>query len=210
MSETELVRTPLYVGIGVIAAAVLFALLVSDSDESAVKFDVMNATFDVGCRSSLEPGYDFDDINPLTFTDGVWQGPTPYETYLDTRYVSLGEPVVANVVEESPGPEVVVGLSCSAGNYAFGGEVHVFAGNSREARRLGGPFPGGIDDVREYMRLSSGYVVEGSISTRVWETLDTDPRCCPSKYVIVKRKWKNDNWVETGREVWERTVHERG
>ena len=210
MSETELVRTPLYVGIGVIAAAVLFALLVSDSDESAVKFDVMNATFDVGCRSSLGSGYDFDDINPLTLTDGVWQGPTPYETYLDTRYVSLGEPVVANVVEESPGPEVVVGLSCSAGNYDFGGEVHVFAGNSREARRLGGPFPGGIDDVREYMRLSSGYVVEGSISTRVWETLDTDTRCCPSKYVIVKRKWKDGNWVETEREVWERTVYDWG
>ena len=88
--------------------------------------------------------------------------------------------------------------------------MHVFAGNSREARRLGGPFPGGIKDVREYMRLSSGYVVEGSISTRVWETLDTDTRCCPSKYVIVKRKWKDGNWVETEREVWERTVHERG
>ena len=193
-----------------IEVAALFVLLVSDSDESEVKFDVMNATFDVGCRSSLEPGYDFDDINPLTFTDGVWQGPTPYETYLDTRYVSLGEPVVANVVEESPGPEVVVGLSCSAGNYDFGGEVHVFAGNSREARRLGGPFPGGIKDVREYMRLSSGYVVEGSISTRVWETLDTDTRCCPSKYVIVKRKWKDGNWVETEREVWERTVYDWG
>ncbi len=48
------------------------------------------------------------------------------------------------------------------------------------------------------------------VSTRVWETLDTDTRCCPSKYVIVERKWKNDNWVETEREVWERTVHERG
>ena len=210
MGETELVRTPLYVGIGVIAAAVLFALLVSDSDESAVKFDVMNATFDVGCRSLLEPRYAFDDVNPLTFTDGVWKLPTPYETYLDTRYVSLGEPVVANVVEESPGPEVVVALNCYAGNIYLGDEVHVFAGNSREARRLGGPFPGGIDDVREYMRLSSGYVVEGSISTRVWETLDTDPRCCPSKYVIVKRKWKDGNWVETEREVWERTVYDRG
>ena len=210
MSETELVRTPLYVGIGVIAVAVLFALLVSDSDDSEVKFDVMNATFDVGCRSSLEPGYDFDDINPLTFTDGVWQGPTPYETYLDTRYVSLGEPVVADVVEESPGPEVVVGLSCSAGNYDFGGEVHVFAGNSREARRLGGPFPGVIEDVGEYMRLSSGYVIESSISARVWETLDTDAGCCPSKYVIVKRMWEDGIWVETEREVWERTVHERG
>jgi hypothetical protein len=208
LGNTGLVRAPLYVGLGVIAVAVLFVLLVSDSDESEVEFDVMNATFDVGCRSSLKPGYDFDDINPLTFTDGVWRGPTPYETYLDTRYVSLGEPVVANVVEESPGPEVVVGLSCSAGNYAFGGEVHVFAGNSREARRLGGPVPGGIDDVREYMRLSSGYVVEGSISTRVWETLDTDAGCCPSKYVIVKRKWKDGNWVETEREVWERTVYD--
>ena len=88
--------------------------------------------------------------------------------------------------------------------------MHVFAGNSREARRLGGQFLGGIEDVREYMRLSSGYVVEGSISTRVWERLDTDARCCPSKYVIVKRKWKDGNWVETEREVWERTVYDWG
>ena len=209
MSETELVRTPLYVGIGVIAAAVLFALLVSDSDESAVKFDVMNATFDVGCRSSLEPGYDFDDINPLTFTDGVWQGPTPYETYLDTRYVSLGEPVVADVVEESPGPEVVVGLSCSAGNYDFGGEVHVFAGNSREAKRLGQAVAGGIERVSGHVG-SMEWGFWGSVSTRVSERLDTDAGCCPSKYVIVKRHWEDGDWVETEREVWERTVHERG
>ena len=128
-------RTPLYVGIGVIAAAVLFALLVSDSDESEVKFDVMNATFDVGCRSLLEPGYDFDDVNPLTFTDGDWKLPTPYETYLDMRWVSLGEPVVADVVEDSVGPEVVVELDCYVGNNHLGGEVHVFAGNSQEARR---------------------------------------------------------------------------
>ena len=107
MSETELVRTPLYVGIGVIAAAVLFALLVSDSDESEVKFDVMNATFDVGCESSLEEAWNFNDVNPLTFSDGDWSLPTPYETMLDTRWVSLGEPVVADVVGDSAGPDSV-------------------------------------------------------------------------------------------------------
>jgi hypothetical protein len=36
--------------------------------------------------------------------DGVWSLPTPYETMLDLRYVSLGEPVVADVVEASAGP----------------------------------------------------------------------------------------------------------
>ena len=194
-----------------IAVAVLFVLLVSDSDESEVEFDVMNATFDVGCRSSLKPGYDFDDINPLTFTDGVWRGPTPYETYLDTRYVSLGEPVVADVVENSAGPEVVIELGCYVGNNHIGGEVHVFAGNSQEARRLGQPVAGSIERVignlgsEEFREFRWAFV-----STRVWETLDTEARCCPSKYVIVKRQWEDGNWVETEREVWERTVHERG
>ena len=208
MSETELVRTPLYVGIGVIAAAVLFALLVSDSDESAVKFDALNATFDVGCESSLDDTSNFNDVNPLTFSDGDWSLPTPYETMLDTRWVSLGEPVVADVVEDSAGPEVVVELDCYVGNNHLGGEVHVFAGNSQEARRLGQPVAGSIERVTG--NLGSAEFRWAFVSTRVWETLDTDTRCCPSKYVIVKRRWKNGNWVETEREVWERTVHERG
>jgi len=208
LSETELVRTPLYVGIGVIAAAVLFALLVSDSEESEIKFDALNATFDVGCESSLDDTSNFNDVNPLTFSDGDWSLPTPYETMLDTRWVSLGEPVVADVVEDSVGPEVVVELDCYVGNNHLGGEVHVFAGNSQEARRLGQPVAGSIERVAG--NLGSEEFRWAFVSTRVWETLDTDTRCCPSKYVIVKRKWKNDNWVETEREVWERTVHERG
>ena len=208
MSETELVRTPLYVGIGVIAAAVLFALLVSDSDESEVEFDAMNATFEVGCTSPRADTWNFDDVNPLTFSDGVWSLPTPYETMLDTRYVSLGEPVVADVVEDSVGPEVVVELDCYVGNNHLGGEVHVFAGYSKDARRLGQPVPGSIERVAG--NLGSEEFRWAFVSTRVWETLDTEARCCPSKYVIVKRRWKNGNWVETEREVWERTVHQRG
>ena len=163
-----MVRTPLYVGIGVIAVAVLFVLLVSDSEESEIKFDALNATFDVGCESSLDDTWNFNDVNPLTFSDGVWSLPTPYETMLDTRWVSLGEPVVADVVEDSVGPEVVVELDCYVGNNHLGGEVHVFAGNSRQAKRLGEPLPGFIEHVAEH---------QGSVSTTVWSTLDTDARC---------------------------------
>jgi hypothetical protein len=202
------VRTPLYAGIGVIAVAVLFVLLVSDSEESEIKFDALNATFDVGCESSQDDTWNFNDVNPLTFSDGVWSLPTPYETMLDQRWVSLGEPVVADVVEDSAGPEVVIELGCYVGNNHLGGEVHVFAGNSQEARRLGQPVAGSIE--RVIGNLGSEEFRWAFVSTRVWETLDTEARCCPSKYVIVKRQWEDDNWVETEREVWERTVHERG
>ena len=205
MSNTGLVRAPLYVGLGVIAVALLFVLLVSDSDESEVEFDAMNATFEVGCTSPRVDTWNFDDVNPLTFSDGVWSLPTPYETYLDLRYVSLGEPVVADVVEDSAGPEVVVELDCYVGNNHLGGEVHVFAGYSQDARRLGQPVPGSIERVRGTLGSAE---FSAFVSTRVWETLDTDARCCPSKYVTVKRRWKNGNWVETEREVWERTVYD--
>jgi len=208
LSNTELVRTALYAGIGAIAVAVLFVLLFSDSEESEIKFDALNATFDVGCESPWDDTWNFNDVNPLTFSDGVWSLPTPYETMLDTRYVSLGEPVVADVVEASVGPEVVVELDCYVGNNHLGGEVHVFAGNSQEARRLGQPVAGSIERVTG--NSGSGEFRWAFVSTRVWENVDNEARCCPSKYVIVKRQWEDDNWVETEREVWERTVHERG
>jgi len=48
----------------------------------------------------------------------------------------------------------------------------------------------------------------GYVSTRVWETLDTDARCCPSKYEIVNRHWSGGAWVQSKREVWERTVYD--
>lgn len=201
-------RTALYAGIGAIAVAVLFVLLFSDSEESEIKFDALNATFDVGCESPWDDTWNFNDVNPLTFSDGVWSLPTPYETMLDTRYVSLGEPVVADVVEASAGPEVVVELDCYVGNNHLGGEVHVFAGNSQEARRLGQPVAGSIERVTG--NLGSEEFRWAFVSTRVWENVDNEARCCPSKYVIVKRQWEDDNWVETEREVWERTVHERG
>jgi len=212
VGNTELVRTPLYVGLGVVAVAVLFALLVGDSDPTEVEFDAMNATFEVSCehRTGGPDPHNFDDVNPLTFSDGAWRLPYPYENPLDTRHVSIHQAVVKNVVEDSPGPEVVVEVACGVGNFHLGNEVHVFAGNSRQAKRLGEPLPGSIERIAEHLRFSSGWVSKGFISTTVSSTLDGDARCCPSKYVIVKRYWNDGNWVEGGREVWERTVYERG
>ncbi len=208
MSNTKQVRIPLLVGIGVIAAAVPFALLIGESDGAEVKFDALNATFNVECEDHHEPTYDFDDVNPLTFSDGVWDTPPPYESQLDLRYVEVVEQVVAEVVEDSPGPEVVVDLNCSISNIYLGNEVHVFAGNSREARRLGEPVPGTIERVHGHVGgMEWGFT--GFVSTRVWEHDVNDAGCCPSRYVIVERRWKGGEWEESEREVWERTEWER-
>ena len=117
---------------------------------------------------------------------------------------------MADVVAELPGAEVVVQIECAStaiGVPTGGSEVHVFAGNSREARRLGQPVVGSIERVSGDI---GNAMFSASVSTRVWETLDTDSYCCPSKYVVVERFWSDEDWVEGGREVWEQTVYEQG
>ena len=81
-------RKPLLFGLAVVAVAVLFALLVDDSDPTTatttrapattgapttaapateVEFDVENATFDVSCVFTLEG-------DPVPFTNSGWGG----------------------------------------------------------------------------------------------------------------------------------------
>ena len=123
---------------------------------------------------------------------------------------TITETIVADVVAELPGAEVVVQIECAStaiGVPTGGSEVHVFAGNSREARRLGQPVVGSIERVSGDI---GNAMFSASVSTRVWETLDTDSYCCPSKYVVVERFWSDEDWVEGGREVWEQTVYEQG
>ena len=121
---------------------------------------------------------------------------------------TITETIVADVVAELPGAEVVVQIECAStaiGVPTGGSEVHVFAGNSREARRLGQPVVGSIERVSGDI---GNAMFSASVSTRVWETLDTDARCCPSKYEIVKRYRSDGDWMEHEREVWERTVYD--
>jgi hypothetical protein len=200
------VRAPLYVGLGVIAVAVLFVLLVSDSDESEVEFDVLNATFKVGCTSPWK-----NEGGPITFSDGEWAESLYEDGNMPRRSATITEIVVDSVDRARSGEEVIVEVVCQSDGYRsprFGVEAHVFAGNSRTPRRLGQPVVGFLEEVMG--DLGGSKPRNGFVSTRVWETLDTDARCCPSKYEIVKRQWEDGNWVETEREVWERTAHQRG
>ena len=226
-----MVRAPLYVGLGVIAVAVLFVLLVSDSDESEVefpgasevefdvleppaeqgvpierttKFDVLNATFKVGCTSPWK-----NEGGPITFSDGEWAESLHEDGNMPRRSATITEIVVDSVDRARSGEEVIVEVVCQSDGYRsprFGVEVHVFAGNSRTPRRLGQPVVGFLEEVMG--DLGGSRPRNGFVSTRVWETLDTDARCCPSKYEIVNRHWSDGAWVQSKREVWERTVYD--
>ena len=201
-----------------IAVAVLFVLLVSDSDESEVefpappsvefsdesevKFDVLNATFKV-CTSPWK-----NEGGPITFSNGEWSE-SLHEGYLPVRSARITEIVVDSVDRAIPGEEVIVEVQCHSDGYRspeFGVEVHVFAGNSRAPRRLGQPVVGFLEEVYGDHEGQTSW--NGSVSTRVWETLDTDARCCPSKYEIVEWDWSDGAWVQGSREVWERTVYD--
>ena len=222
-----MVRAPLYVGLGVIAVAVLFVLLVSDSDESEVefppppsvefsdesevefsdesevKFDVLNATFKV-CTSPWK-----NEGGPITFSDGEWSESLHDDGNMPMRSARITEIVVDSVDRAIPGEEVIVEVQCHSDGYRspeFGVEVHVFAGNSRAPKRLGQPVVGFLERVQG--NIGGSMPRNGSVSTRVWETLDTDARCCPSKYEIVNRHWSDGAWVQSKREVWERTVYD--
>ena len=216
-----------------IAVAVLFVLLVSDSDESEVefpgasevefdvleppaeqgvpierttKFDVLNATFKVGCTSPWK-----NEGGPITFSDGEWAESQYEDGNMPRRSATITEIVVDSVDRAIPGEEVIVEVQCHSDGYRspeFGVEVHVFAGNSRAPRRLGQPVVGFLEEVQG--DLGGSMPQNGFVSTRVWETLDTDARCCPSKYEIVEWDWSDGAWVQSKREVWERTVYERG
>ena len=200
MSETELVRTPLYVGLGVVAVAVLFALLVGDSDPTEVELDVENATFDVSCVFTLEG-------DPVPFTNSGWGGEIYDDDPLDDwpglpgESAWVTEVAIRELVEESPGPEVLAEIGCSGGGSHTAFEVQVFAGNTSEARRLGRILYEVVDnhaDTEFHFKFRS----EDTITTRkrVWQGYDA--HCCPSKYVLTDYKWIDGDWVETDSEAW--------
>ena len=211
-------RKPLLFGIAVLAVTVVFVLLTHDSDvesadmssldpiefdvESAdmssldpIEFDVENATFDV-CISPWRDG------GPVSFTDGRWED----EIYDDDLgrpggFASVTEVAIGELVEESPGPEVLAEISCSGGGSHTSYEVQVFAGNTSEPRRLGQILYGFVEDhARTVFWIKYGYENSFTTRTRVWQGYDA--HCCPSKYVLTYYKWMDGDWAETGSEAW--------
>ena len=153
---------------------------------SSVAFDVANATFDVEVRG--DGCYD-----PMTFTDGEWINEVDS---LNVAWVT--EFAVVELVEESPGPEVVADLVCTPGGTLVTHAVVVFAGYSSEARQLGRSLTGSVEWVNEADWGSD----RPHIVIRYAPWLLHDPHCCPSQYELDWYEWQDGDWVETDFEIW--------
>ena len=153
-------------------------------------FDVENATFDVEVRGDGCYG-------PMTFTDGEWIAPGS-DDYFISEKAWVTEFAVVELVEESPGPEVVADLVCTPGGTMRTRAVVVFAGNSSEARQLGGTLKGSVEWVNEVDWSSD----RPHIVIRYEPWLRPDPHCCPSQYELVWHEWQDGDWVEIDFEVW--------
>jgi hypothetical protein len=147
-------------------------------------FDVANSTFGVstdGC-----------DV-PMTFTNGEWTA--VLEGYGGAWVTEFA---VVELVEESPGPEVVADIGCWSGGTLVNLRVVVFAGNSSEARQLGRTLKGSVEWVNEADWSSD----RPHIVIRYEPWLRPDPHCCPSQYELDWYQWQDGDWVETKFEVW--------
>ena len=153
---------------------------------SEAVFDVENATFDVEVRG--DGCYD-----PMTFSDGEWIAPGSDDYFLSEK-AWVTEFAVVELVEESPGPEVVADLVCTPGGTMRTRAVVVFAGNSSEATQLGRSLKGSVEWVAE--EFGSSVVV------RYAPWLSHDLHCCPSQYELIWYEWHDGDWVETDFEVW--------
>jgi hypothetical protein len=147
-------------------------------------FDVANSTFGVstdGC-----------DV-PMTFTNGEWTA--VLEGYGGAWVTEFA---VVELVEESPGPEVVADIGCWSGGTLVNLRVVVFAGNSSEAKQLGRTLKGSVEWVNEADWSSD----RPHIVIRYEPWLRPDPHCCPSQYELDLYRWQDGDWVEIGFEVW--------
>jgi len=162
------------------------AALMAACGSGDVVFDVTNATLDLDC--GMGPG------GPAPFVDGEWINEVDS---LNRAWVV--EWTVVELVEESPGAEVVTMFACSGGGSHTQLEVHVYAGNSGEANRLGRVRGEILEGV-----LEGWNVGDGAVFTRVRLWQDYDPHCCPSKYELITNRWQDGGWVETDVEVWGR------
>ena len=175
---------PLAFGLAVVVLTVVIAVLTRDTDEAEVSFDALNATFEVECM---------DDVGPVPFVDGEWASDVFDDIGRSSHYAWINDTQVAELVNDSPGPEVAVEIVCNWGGSHSTFEVQVFAGNSSKATRLGQVLHGQLE-----WADGSRSVVQ--TNQRRW--MPSDPHCCPSKFVLTNYEWADDRWVETSSEVW--------
>jgi hypothetical protein len=160
---------------------------------AGIEFDVANATFDVRC-----PGITESRSTPrlVTFVDGA----TNDGSWAEFGYIRVREEAVVELVEESPGPEVIASIGCWGGGSGTSTELQVFAGNNEEAKRLGQIIEGRLLDSTSaaYWGLGSHFVAR----RYEYQTGDTNNR--QSKFTFLFYRWKDGGWAVTDSETWTR------
>ena len=197
---------PLQLGLAVLAATLVFVLLTRDlltdntdaqvgftlgkpshvwggdpADLEAVAFSPMNATI-----PDLSFCGDVEFVNSRS-----WSGPLDPEAY-STDQALIDYFVVAEVVAESPGPEVIITVYCRSPGTYWTDSVYVFAGHTEETIVLGEPISGSLERISD----ESGVVV----AARAWQV--ADPHCCPTQFKVSEHHWEDSQWVQSWVQYW--------
>ena len=108
------------------------------------------------------------------------------------RCVYVNDFLVAEIVDESPGPEVLVSLNISGCGSGRGHGVQMFAGNTSEPVPIGNRFGGflfRVDDDNEVI-----------VGDRSWSEYWVN--CCPDQWDVSKYHWVDGKWERKWNEVW--------
>ena len=151
------------------------------ADLEAVAFNPMNATI-----PDLSFCGDVEFVNSRS-----WSGPLDPEAY-STDSALIDYFVVAEVVAESPGPEVIITVYCASPGTYWIDSVYVFAGHTEETIVLGEPIHGSLESISD----ESGVVV----AARAWQV--ADPHCCPTQFKVSEHHWEDNQWVQSWVQYW--------
>jgi hypothetical protein len=135
-----------------------------------------------------------------TFVDGAANDPFGERGFIKVREVAA----VFELVEESPGPEVIARIDCSGGGSGTSTEIQVFAGHTNEATRLGRIIEDGLYQPRTFGLSAGGF------HTKHWDWQGNDHTRTPSIYRIVQHTWVDGDWADEVDEAWERTIPPAG
>ena len=198
---------PLQLGLAVLAATLVFVLLtrdvLTDDTDAQVGFTLGKPTSHVldGDPADLE-AVAFNPMN-ATIPDLAWCGDVEFVNSRDwsgpqdpdvmgVEVAGIAYFVVAEVVAESPGPEVITTVYCAGPGTASSDSVYVFAGHTAETIVLGESIGGSLESISD----ESGVVV----AARAWQV--ADPHCCPTQFKVSEHHWEDSQWVQSWVQYW--------
>ena len=210
---------PLQLGLAVLAATLVFVLLTRDflsdntnsqvgftlgkptslvldgdpADLEAVAFNPMNATIpDLAGTATTSDGAPREWCGDVEFVNSrKWSAPRNPED-MGVVFARIGYFVVAEVVAESPGPEVITTVWCAGPGTGRADYVYVFAGHTAETIVLGEPIGGSLERISD----ESGVVV----TQEAWQV--GDPHCCATQFEVSEHHWQDGQWIQSWVQYW--------